>query len=402
MIHVDAESFLVITGAALVAAITFAALPSRIVPPVVVLELLLGILIGPQVLGLAQTDGFTDFFGNLGLGMLFFFAGYEIDFERLRGQPLVLAGAGWALSLALAYGLGGALAAAGVVLSLLFTGSALATTAIGTLIPILRDAGDLRTPFGTYLLAAGAAGEFGPILLVTLILSGHQPLHEALLLIGFTLLAVVLALVSIRFAGRGWQVIERAHESSAQPAVRIVVVLIFGLVTLAASLGLDILLGGFVAGIITRLSLRGREVEVLESKLTAVGYGFLIPFFFVTSGMNFDLDALLDSGARMLEVPLFLALFLLVRGTPAMLLYRGVLATRDRLALATYSATALPLVVAITTLAVDGGHMRSSTAAALVGAAILSTLIYPFVGLALRRVALERNGIEALTAPTTP
>jgi Kef-type K+ transport system membrane component KefB len=402
MIHVDAESFLVITGAALVAAITFAALPSRIVPPVVVLELLLGILIGPQVLGLAQTDGFTDFFGNLGLGMLFFFAGYEIDFERLRGQPLVLAGAGWALSLALAYGLGGALAAAGVVLSLLFTGSALATTAIGTLIPILRDAGDLRTPFGTYLLAAGAAGEFGPILLVTLILSGHQPLHEALLLIGFTVLAVVLALVSIRFAGRGWQVIERAHESSAQPAVRIVVVLIFGLVTLAASLGLDILLGGFVAGIITRLSLRGREVEVLESKLTAVGYGFLIPFFFVTSGMNFDLDALLDSGARMLEVPLFLALFLLVRGTPAMLLYRGVLATRDRLALATYSATALPLVVAITTLAVDGGHMRSSTAAALVGAAILSTLIYPFVGLALRRVALERNGIEALTAPTTP
>jgi Kef-type K+ transport system membrane component KefB len=399
MIEVDAESFLVIAGAALVAAITFAALPSRIVPPVVVLELLLGILIGPQVLGLAQSDAFTDFFGNLGLGMLFFFAGYEIDFERLRGRPLVLAGAGWALSLALAYGLGGALAAAGVVLSLLFTGSALATTAIGTLIPILRDAGDLRTPFGTYLLAAGAAGEFGPILLVTLILSGHQPLHEALLLIGFTALAVVLALVSIRFAGRGWPVIERAHESSAQPAVRIVVVLIFGLVALAASLGLDILLGGFVAGIITRLSLRGRELEVLESKLTAVGYGFLIPFFFVTSGMNFDLDALLDSGSRMLEVPLFLALFLIVRGTPALLLYRGVLAARDRLALATFSATALPLVVAITTLATEGGHMRSSTAAALVGAAILSTLIYPFVGLALRRG--ERNSAKGSPAPAT-
>jgi Kef-type K+ transport system membrane component KefB len=389
MIQVDAESFLVITAAALVAAITVAALPRRIVPPVVVLELLLGILIGPQVLGLAQSDAFTDFFGNLGLGMLFFFAGYEIDFERLRGQPLVLAGAGWMLSLALAYGVGGALAAAGVVLSLLFTGSALATTAIGTLIPILRDAGDLRTRFGTYLLAAGAAGEFGPILLVTLILSGHQPLHEAFLLVGFTVLAVVLAVLSIRFAGRAWPVIERAHESSAQPAVRIVVVLIFGLVTLAASLGLDILLGGFVAGIITRLALRGRELEVLESKLTAVGYGVLIPFFFVTSGMNFDLDALLDSGARMLEVPLFLALFLFVRGTPALLLYRGVLATRDRLALAVYSSTALPLVVAITTVAVDGDHMRSSTAAALVGAAILSTLIFPFMGLALRRQADE-------------
>jgi Kef-type K+ transport system membrane component KefB len=402
MIQVDAESFLVITAAALVAAITFAALPRRIVPPVVVLELLLGILIGPQVLGLAQSDAFTDFFGNLGLGMLFFFAGYEIDFERLRGQPLVLAGAGWMLSLALAYGVGGALAAAGVVLSLLFTGSALATTAIGTLIPILRDAGDLRTRFGTYLLAAGAAGEFGPILLVTLILSGHQPLHEAFLLVGFTVLTVVLAVLSIRFAGRAWPVIERAHESSAQPAVRIVVVLIFGLVTLAASLGLDILLGGFVAGIITRLALRGRELEVLESKLSAVGYGFLIPFFFVTSGMNFDLDALLDSGSRMLEVPLFLALFLLVRGTPALLLYRRVLAARDRLALAAFSATALPLVVAITTLATEGGHMRSSTAAALVGAAILSTLIYPLVGLALRRGAPERNEVREWPAPATP
>lgn len=402
MIEVDAESFLVITGAALVAAITFAALPSRIVPPVVVLELLLGILIGPQVLGLAQSDEFTEFFGNLGLGMLFFFAGYEIDFARLRGRPLLLAGAGWVLSLALAYGVGGALAAAGVVLSLFFTGSALATTAIGTLIPILRDAGDLRTPFGTYLLAAGAAGEFGPILLVTLILSGSQPLHEAVLLVGFTVLAVVLALISIRFAGSAWPVIERAHESSAQPAVRIVVVLIFGLVTLAASLGLDILLGGFVAGIITRLALRGRELEVLESKLTAVGYGFLIPFFFVTSGMNFDLDALLDSGARMLEVPLFLALFLLVRGTPALLLYRGVLATRDRLALAVYSSTALPLVVAITTLAVEGDHMRSSTAAALVGAAILSTLIFPFVGLALRRQWGEGGevGVAPAMAPS--
>jgi Kef-type K+ transport system membrane component KefB len=172
--------------------------------------------------------------------------------------------------------------------------------------------------------------------------------------------------------------------------VRTVVALIFGLdILLGPRLAASVTSGGFVAGIITRLALRGRELEVLESKLTAVGYGFLIPFFFVTSGMNFDLDALLDSGARMLEVPLFLALFLFVRGTPALLLYRGVLATRDRLALAVYSSTALPLVVAITTVAVDGDHMRSSTAAALVGAASLSTLIFPFMGLALRRQADE-------------
>jgi Kef-type K+ transport system membrane component KefB len=402
MIRVDAESFLVITVAAVLAALTVTMLPRRVAPPVVVLEVLLGIVVGPEVLGLAQSDDFTEFFGNLGLGMLFFFAGYEIDFERLRGRPLVLAGAGWVLSLALAYGLGGALAAAGIVLSLLFTGSALATTAIGTLIPILRDAGELRTRFGTQLLATGAAGEFGPIVLITIILSGHNPIHEALLLLSFTALAVVLAVVSIRSAGRGWHLLEEALETSSQPAVRILVVLVFGLVAVASTLGLDILLGGFVAGIITRLALRGREVEVLESKLTAVGYGFLIPFFFVTSGMDFDLDSLLSSAGAMLEVPMFLALFLVVRGTPALLLYRGVLAGRDRLALAFFSATALPLVVAITTIATEQGHMRSSTAAALVGAAILSTLIFPFVGLALRRRDREEIGVDPSPAPATP
>jgi Kef-type K+ transport system membrane component KefB len=397
MIQVDADSFLVITAAALVAALTVAVLPRRIVPPVVVLEVLLGILIGPQVLGLAETDEFTEFFGNLGLGMLFFFAGYEIDFDRLKGRPLLLAGAGWLSSLALAYGIGGALAAAGLVLSLLFTGSALATTAIGTLIPILRDADEIKSKLGTYLLAAGAAGEFGPILLVTLILSGHQPLHEALLLIGFVIIAAVLAVLSIRVAERGWRLMQQGLETSGQPAIRILVVLVFGLVALAAGLGLDILLGGVVAGIITRLALHGREVEVLESKLTAVGYGFLIPFFFITSGMAFDLDALLDSSRALLLVPVFLVLFLVTRGLPALLLYRSVLDLRERLRLGVFSATALPLVVAITTLAVDGGHMRTSTAASLVGAAILSTLIYPFVGLALGR--RETGSEEPQPAP---
>jgi Kef-type K+ transport system membrane component KefB len=401
MIEVDAESFLVITVAALVAALTALAVPRRVAPPVVVLELLLGIAVGPDVLDLAREDDFTEFFGNLGLGMLFFFAGYELDFARLRGRPLALAGAGWLLSLALAYGVGGALAAAGVVLSLLFAGSAMATTAIGTLIPILRDAGELRTRFGTYLLAAGAAGEFGPILLVTLILSGHNPVHEALLLLSFVALAVVLAIASIRSAGKGWYLIEEALESSSQPAVRILMVLMFGLLSVAATLGLDVLLGGFVAGIITRLALRGREVEALESKLTAIGYGFLIPFFFVTSGIAFDLDSLLSSAGAILEVPMFLALFLVVRGAPALLLYRGVLVARERIALAFFSATQLPLVVAITTIATDQGHMRSSTAAALVGAAILSTLIYPFIGLALRRRGAE-SGVEGLPATATP
>lgn len=396
VINVDTGSFLLMVLAFTLASVTVAVLPRRLAPPVVVVELLFGILIGPEVLGIAEVDDFIQFFSNLGLGMLFYFAGYEIDFDRIRGRPLLLGMWGWALSLAIAYGVGGILAAAGVVLSLLYTGSAMSTTAMGTLIPVLRDTGELRTRFGSFMLAAGAIGEFGPILLLTLILSTGQPLHEALILIAFIATALALALSSVRLAWRGWPLLERTLEASSQVAVRLAVLLIFSLVALASELGLDLLLGGFAAGMITRAALRGREVEALESKLTAVGFGFLVPFFFVTSGMNFDLDALTSSVGALLKLPLFLALFLVIRGLPALALYRGVLEARERMALAFFSATQLPLVVAITTIAMQTGHMRSTTAAALVGAAMLSTLIFPFVGLALRRGPV---GAEAPEAP---
>ena len=384
MVDVDTGSFLVIGLTAALAA-TLVTFGGRwIFVPVVVLELLLGILIGPDILGLAQSDQFVTFFSNLGLGMLFFFAGYEIDFERIRGEPLKLALAGWVISLVLAYSLGGLLALAGIVLSLLFVGSAMATTAIGTLIPILDDAGELKTRFGTYLLAAGAVGEFGPILLITFLFSSDTPLTSGAVLMLFIVVAVFAAVFAVRFVGLGWEKIEGAMETSAQLPIRISVVLVFALAYLAADLGLDLLLGGFVAGIITRLALRGREVAIFESKLSAIGYGFLIPFFFVVSGVNFDMSALVDDPKRAVLVPIFFLLFLVVRGVPAMLLYRKILAFRDRAALAFFSATELPLVVAITTIAVSEGHMRVTTSAALVGAAVLSTAVYPLVGLRLR------------------
>jgi len=384
VVDVDTGSFLVIGLTAALAA-TLVTFGGRwIFVPVVVLELLLGILIGPDILGLAQSDQFVTFFSNLGLGMLFFFAGYEIDFERIRGEPLKLALAGWVISLVLAYSLGGLLALAGIVLSLLFVGSAMATTAIGTLIPILDDAGELKTRFGTYLLAAGAVGEFGPILLITFLFSSDTPLTSGAVLMLFIVVAVFAALFAVRFVGLGWEKIEGAMETSAQLPIRISVVLVFALAYLAADLGLDLLLGGFVAGIITRLALRGREVAIFESKLSAIGYGFLIPFFFVVSGVNFDMSALVDDPKRAVLVPVFFLLFLVVRGVPAMLLYRKILAFRDRAALAFFSATELPLVVAITTIAVSEGHMRVTTSAALVGAAVLSTAVYPLVGLRLR------------------
>jgi Kef-type K+ transport system membrane component KefB len=402
---VDTSSFFVIVLVAAIAAITVAVVPKGIAPPVVVLELLTGIVVGPQVLGLAHSSDFIDFFSNLGLGMLFYFAGYEIDFERIEGAPLKLGALGWALSVALAYGIAGLLAMAGIVVSFLYAGSALATTAIGTLIPILKDNGGLKTRFGTYLLAAGGAGEFGPILLVTLVFTTASPLHEAAILIAFVFLALGVALASMRLAWRGWQAFEQTYEASSQLAVRITVVLVFGLVLLASKLGLDVLLGGFVAGMITRAALRGHELRVFESKLTAVGFGFFVPFFFITSGLEFNLDALGSVGA-LAKMVLFFGLFLVVRGAPALLLYRKVLSATERRALAFFSATELPLVVAITAIAVDAGKMRTSTSAGLIGAAILSTLIYPFVGIALQKRAMAEQGeepppAEAAQAPAT-
>jgi Kef-type K+ transport system membrane component KefB len=387
-------AFLVIIIAAAVAATAVALASSRgVVIPVVVVELLLGVVIGPHVLGW-HIDGFTRFFSDLGLALLFFFAGYEIEPGRIRGQPFRLGLIGWGISLALAYSLAGVLSAVGVVLSALYTGSALTTTAIGTLIPILADTGELRSRFGVFMLAAGAVGEFGPLLVITLVLSSEGTLHNALILLAFIAIAVGLALATGRSSSWTMPLFERTLESSSQLAVRWILVLIFALVLLAYHLGLDLLLGGFAAGLIARHALGTRDAHVFESKLTAISFGAFVPFFFVVSGMTLDLPALFGSVGSVAKMFMFFFLFLVVRGTPALLLYRGVLPRTDRFALAFMSSTQLPLVLAITALATAGGHMRASTAAALVGGAVLSTLCYPVIGLRLR-------GDISAPAPTT-
>jgi Kef-type K+ transport system membrane component KefB len=391
---IDTTSFLLVLAVA-AAAPVLADFASRahaaVLVPVVVMEIVLGAVIGPDVLDLAQRDDVLDVLSQLGLGFLFFFAGYEIQFDRIRGSPLRLAVLGWLITLALAYSAAGLLAVTGVVLSGLLVGSAMTTTALGTLIPVLRDAGKLDTRLGTFVLGAGAIGEFGPVLIVTLLLSTQSDTFtQALLLIAFVAIALLAAVISSGTVGRHWQFIERHLETSAQLPVRLTVLLLFALVVVAADLGLDVILGAFAAGAILRLVLRGHEVELFESKLDAVGFGFLIPFFFVTSGMDIDLEALVSSARALIELPVFLGLFLLVRGLPALVLYRGVLDRTERRALALLSATQLPLVVAITTIGIDQGHMRPSTAAAMVGAGVLSVLIYPALALAISRASRAR------------
>jgi len=391
MISVDQTSFLVIVAISALAGTATALAGKRSFIPVIVLEIVLGIIIGPQVLGLAHDDSFIDFFAELGLGMLFFFAGYEIDFKRIRGRPLKLAAVGWAMSLALAYAAGGLLASLGLVLSFLYVGSAMSTTALGTLIPILSDNGDSKTRFGTFLFGAGSIGEFGPIVLMTVLLSTATPLRGATVLLTFAGLSLAVGLVAMLGSNRGMPRISDALEQSNQAAVRISFLLVFGLVALATQLTIDALLGGFVAGIIIKLLTSRPEgpgedsVAVVESKLRAVGYGIFIPFFFVVTGVRFDLDSLISSSSGLLKLPLFLLFFLVIRGLPALLLYRREFNLRDRIALALYSATQLPLVVAITAIAVAAGRMRPSTAAALVGAGMISVLLFPMIASALRR-----------------
>ena len=358
--------------------------------PVVVLEVALGILGGP-VLGIAEVDGVVSALAGLGLGFLFFLAGMEIDLARIDGEPLRRGAAGWVLSLAVAFAVAGGLTLAGVDLPVVFVAAALSTTAFGTLLPVLRDEGQLETNLGRFVLGAGAVGEFGPVLIVTLLLSTQSDTETQLLLLAaFTAVAVLAAAVSVGAVGRGWRFIESQMETSGQVPVRLTVLLLFGLVVMAAELGLDVILGAFAAGAILRLLLRGREVERFESKLDAVGFGLLIPFFFVTSGMTLDLSALVSSARALIELPVFLLLFLVVRGIPALLLYRRELDAGGRWSLALLSGTQLPLVVAITTIGVDAGHMRVSTAAALVGAGVLSVLIYPSLALGIaKRSRLE-------------
>jgi Kef-type K+ transport system membrane component KefB len=398
VIEVDFFGFLAIVGAGTAAALLSALAARRhLVVPVVVLEVVLGVVIGPHVLDWVHVDDFTEFFAALGLGMLFFFAGYEIDFTRIKGEPLRLGAFGWLISLALAFAIGGVLVQLDVVRSDLYAGAAFTTTAIGTLIPILSDARELQTRFGSYVVAAGGVAEFGPILLVTLILSTSSALHNALLLGAFIAIAVAVAILSVRTFHHTWSLVVLTLDSSSQLPVRLVVFLVFLLGAAASELGLDLLLGGFAAGMIVRLLLRDREVEVFESKLVAVAYGFLVPFFFIVSGMKLEINTLAEDTGAQLKVPLFLAMMLVIRGLPALLLYRRALDAKDRIALGVFSATQLPLVVAISTIAVAEGHMLRSTAAALVAAAVLSTLVFPILALWVRRSSRPR-GEDTLAA----
>ena len=386
--EITRETVLVVAAVA-VAAPILADLSAGARVPIVVLEVALGIVVGPDVLALAESDDFITALSTFGLAFLFFSAGLEIDFEKIRGAPARLGLSGWLLSLALGLGVSLGLWAAGVIDAPILVAIALTTTALGTLMPILRDSGILGGRFGDYVVGAGAVGEFGPVVLVSIVLAVEAgvPWRSALL-VAFAAIAVAAAVLAVRARPRRIvQLVEATMGTSGQLAVRLTVLLVVGLVVVASEFGLDVILGAFTAGIVVGIVIRGTEAQEFQSKIDAIGFGFLIPIFFIATGMDYDLDALLESPVAMALVPGFAALFLLCRGLPALLLYRVRLAPSERVSLAFFSAATLPLIVAITEIGTDAGVMRTEEAVALVGAGMLSVLAFPLIALAVRRRA---------------
>ncbi|MGR0219348.1 cation:proton antiporter [Agromyces sp. ZXT2-6] len=384
-VEVDLSTLVLIPAIAAVAPLATRAVGRWVAIPLVVFEILLGLLLGPAVLDWVQEDAFIALFADFGLAMLFYLAGREIDFQAIRGAPIMRAGAGWAVSMALALGLAFLIEpGAGAV----FVAVALASTALGALLPILRDAGLLRTRFGVSILAVGAVGEFAPLLAITLFLSGQTPLHATVVLLGFAVVTGVLMFSAFRGDGaRLHRAIEASLHTSGQFVVRLVMFVLLSLVALSIFLGIDMLLGAFAAGVLGKLLLQGaseREAEVTEAKIEAVGFGLLVPVFFINTGITFDLQALVSDARTLLLLPLFTVLLLFTRGIPAALLAPRGSTARERVSTGFFAATGLPIIVAVTALGVDAGALDSGMAAALVGAGLLSMLLYPLIALTVR------------------
>jgi len=364
----------------------------RVVLPTVVVEIVLGILIGSEVLDIAEPDTYIEFLANIGLVFLFFFAGLEVIEKHVPRRSLVRGTIGWAISLAIGLTVGLLLEQAGLDAEGWLLGVALATTALGTLVPILSDAGLTSTPLGRAVLGTGVAGEFWPIVVISVFLTGvYGAAAEVILLIAFGGLVALAAAAAVR--ARPDRVVKALRETihtTGQAAVRLTVFLLAALVWLANDVGFDFVLGAFAAGLVVGLALDTPEGAVVRMRLEGIGFGFVIPVYFVVTGMNFDLDSLLSARGLSLAA-LFVSLLFVVRGASSLLWLRE-LPRRQTLGLAFFGATGLPLIVAIVGIGGQRGAIGSDVGASLIGAGMISVLAFPLVATALsgRRPATER------------
>ena len=379
------ELFVVATVSAL-APVVSAMIP-RIRVPQVVLLILGGILIGPVGLGVEVSPA-IQLISNVGLGFVFLLAGFEIDPAMLLARAGKLALWAWLISLIVGAALVGALAWIGYVHAFVPVALALTTTALGTVLPILREHGLLDRPFGRYFLATGAIGELFPILAIAIFLGVNSRLSALLSILVIALIAVGLAAAQRMLHGRRLAtIVSQGADTTGQTTLRFAILLLLGLLVLAGEFGLDVVLGAFLAGVVLR-RWAPAELHAFEGKLDAIGYGFFIPVFFVSAGMGVDLQSILDAPARLL---VFLALLLVVRGLPVLFVYRRALPLRERTQLLLCAATTLPLIVALTQIGLASGTMLPENAAALVGAGVLSVLFFPLVAVLLDRPVRETS-----------
>jgi Kef-type K+ transport system membrane component KefB len=385
---------------AALAPLVVAMLPGPRIPQVVIF-LLGGVLIGPHVLGLADTSS-IQLLANIGLGFLFLLAGYELDPRLLRQQPGRLAIVGWLMSAAIAVGVAAGLTAAGYIRDYVPVGLALTTTALGTLLPILRDNNMLGGEFGRYVFAAGAVGELFPILIIAVFLGqrGSFVALASVALVG----ALALTLTFVPRLARSaavQRVVTEGQEATGQVTLRWSMVLLFALLAVASRFGLDVVLGAVLAGMVLRGWTRhlNMDTDSLEHKFDAVGYGLFIPIFFISSGMSFDLKSISEDPLRLL---LFFVLLIVVRGLPSLLVYRRALAPVQRLEMTFITATSLPLLIALAAIGEQDGVMLPATAASLVGAGVLSVLVFPLIAVGLHRRAALTPADVGMTAEETP
>jgi Kef-type K+ transport system membrane component KefB len=391
------DNLLIVVAVAFAAPFALGLFP-RVKLPSVVLEIVAGIVIGPSVLGIVEADETVTVISVLGLAFLLFLAGLEIQFDKLRGPILRITGMGFVLSFLIALLVSLLLKGVGLIETPLLIAIILCSTSLGVLVPVLKDAGQISSSFGQLVVAAGTIADFGAVILLSIFFSGEGGIGSTLLLIGALVLLAIVVFAAVRSAERTSLIRDdllRLQDTTAQIRVRAAVVLLVGFAAIADSLGLESILGAFMAGAI--LSLLDRDERLthpeFRRKLEAIGFGIFIPVFFVTSGVNYDLDALLSSASNVAMVPIFLAALVAARGLPA-LLYRGLLGTR-RIAIAgLMQATSLPFIVAATAIGEDLDLIGAAEGAALIGAGLLSVLLFPAIGLSLLKREEGANAVS--------
>jgi Kef-type K+ transport system membrane component KefB len=376
-----------------VALIAFAApLALGLVPwlrlPAVVLEIVAGIAVGPSGLGWVEVDEAVRILALVGLAFLLFLAGLEIDLAALPRRALRAAALGFALSAALAAAAGAVIAATGLADSAALVAVTLVATSLGVVVPVLKDAGRSSTPFGQAVIAGASIADFGAIIVLSLLFSrdASGTGTRLALLAGFAVTVAVTAFVLAggRRLGLVSDALVRLQDTTAQIRVRGAFALLVALAAAASSLGLETILGAFMAGVVLRALDRDEQMTHprFHDKLEATGYGVFIPAFFVTSGLTFDLHALTGSTSALLAVPVFVVALVVVRGLPAITLRAGA-SRRELLAAGLLHATSLPFIVAATGIGVELGLIGAASAAGLVAAGLVSVLAFPLLAVTL-------------------